>query len=204
LSSCYSIKLGVDQISIVVSQALGELIWIEGADETASDAMSLTESSQIPMIFFSYSHDDEKRRDTLKKKLKYLEVQGLATLWSDREIPPGQAWSSEIEEKLNSSIIVLFLITSSFMSSNFIYEKEMPQAIQNYEDKKTVCIPIILEDCDWESWPYMHLQALPEDARAITRWTRPDSAYKDIQVNIRKLLEQLADRTFIWRSMPKK
>lgn len=190
-------------ISKIIEQALKALELIRDIEAPIESILSST-SSSLPLIFFSYSHDDEHWRNELAKKLKYLETHGLATLWSDRKIPAGQVWNEELNEKLNESDIVLFLTTSQFMGSSFIHEEEMPRAIENYKNKKTICIPIIFEDCDWKFWPYQHLQAIPNDAKAITLWHHPDSAYKDIQENIRNALETIKNGTHLWRELPPK
>lgn len=191
-------------VSQIISHTIEELIeLVENVPDEILDEIPTSDESRIPMIFFSYSHDDDKERDTLKKKLKYLETRGMAKLWCDRQIPAGQVWSLEIEEKLNASKIVLFLISSNFMGSEFIHNEEMPRAIQNFENQMSVCIPIILEDCDWAFHPYKFLQALPDGALAITQWTRPDSAYKNIQTKIREVLSMLENNKYEWKPLPK-
>lgn len=90
------------------------------------------------------------------------------------------------------------------MGSEFIDREEKPRAIANYEAKKSVCIPIILEDCVWDFPPYKHLQAIPLDAKPITQWVRPDSAYKDIQQKIQEVLLMLEKNTYVWRPLPRK
>lgn len=198
-------------ISEVVFNALIEieLLTKDTLEVTAQEIIDST-SVSLPVIFFSYSHEDKRERNTLEKKLRYLETQALAKLWSDRKIPAGQVWDEELNEKLNEAVIVLFLITSNFMGSKFINQEEMPRAIENYNNEKTVCIPILLEDCDWDDfYPYRHLQAVPIDeeergVKAVTQWTRPDSAYKDIQKKVRTTLEEIKNGTHKWRRVPPK
>jgi hypothetical protein len=190
-------------ISKIVFKALIEIeLTTKDAPESIAQEVTSSTDSLLPMIFFSYSHEDETERKTLEKWLKYLQTYGMAKLWSDRQIPAGQVWNEELNEKLNEATIVLFLITNNFMGSEFIYNEEMPRAVANYNDEKTVCIPILLKDCDWQFYPYQHLQALPKDALPVTQWTRPDSAYKDIQEKVRTTLEEVKNKTYIWRRLP--
>ncbi|MCC6616592.1 MAG: TIR domain-containing protein [Anaerolineae bacterium] len=192
-------------ISLIVFHALQEIdALLKDVPRTLLKEEILSDPSPIPMIFFSYSHYDERQRKKLEMKLKHLEIRGLAKLWSDREIPAGQVWNEELNEKLDEAIIVLFLITSNFMASSFIEREEMPRAISNYNQERTVCIPILLEACDWKYYPYEHLQALPKDAKPVTHWTRPDSAYEDIQLKVRSTLESISSGTYKWISLPPK
>ena len=41
-------------------------------------------------LFYSYSHKDEKFRDTLAKHLALLKRQGIIAEWHDRQIRPGR------------------------------------------------------------------------------------------------------------------
>lgn len=190
-------------ISTIVSNSLMDIeSTTKDAHESQKRETITSTTLHLPVIFFSYSHEDEMERRTLEKWLKYLQTYGLAKLWSDRQIPAGQVWNEELNEKLNEATIVLFLITNNFMGSEFIYNEEMPRAIANYNDEKSVCIPVLLKDCDWQFYPYQHLQALPKDALPVTQWTRPDSAYKDIQEKVRTTLEMIKNQTYEWRYLP--
>jgi TIR domain len=192
-----------DGIAEIIYNALLEFqLTTQNLPEAAiQDAIASTESS-LPIIFFSYSHDDEVERKELEMSLKYLKTYGFASLWSDRKIPPGQVWNPELTHVLNDSTIVLFLITSNFLGSEFIYKEEMPRAILNYNAQKTVCIPVLLKACDWQLYPYEHLQAIPEGALPISQWATNDSAYTDISQKIRKVIAALKDGSYTWRKVP--
>jgi hypothetical protein len=54
----------------------------------------------------------------------------------------------------------------------------MKMALDRHRDGRTLVIPVILRDADWTRLPIAELQALPEGARPITKWSDKDSAYK--------------------------
>ncbi|MCB9459642.1 MAG: TIR domain-containing protein [Anaerolineaceae bacterium] len=190
-------------IAAIVEAVLNEFEALSSENlERVADTSSNTSTTKIPLIFFSYSHADESGRSEIAKTLKYLELRGMARLWSDRQIPAGGIWNDEINEKMNESSIVLFLITRSFMGSEFIHHEEMPRAIENYHAQKTVCVPILLEQCVWKLYPYQHLQALPDGAKPLTQWAYPDAAYQNIQEQIQKVLVLLKNREYPFVQLP--
>ena len=57
-----------------------------------------------------------------------MQRQGLLNSWSDRRIDAGQEWKREIDDNLERAEIILLLISSDFIASDYCYEKEMMRA----------------------------------------------------------------------------
>src|SRR5262245_7821804 len=70
-------------------------------------------------VFYSYAHEDESLREELDKQLKLLERQKVITGWDDRDISGGSDWRSEIHQHLEAADIVLLLVSSDFLASDF-------------------------------------------------------------------------------------
>ena len=71
-------------------------------------------------VFISYSHKDEVFKDSLTEHLSGLRRSGIISEWNDRKIIPSTDWSDQIDENLRGSEIILFLISSSFLSSDYL------------------------------------------------------------------------------------
>jgi anti-anti-sigma factor len=142
-------------------------------------------------IFYSYSHDDLPLRNQLETHLANLKRQGLVDTWSDRMITPGNEWSGEIDNKLESSQLVLLLISPSFIASDYCYDVEMKRAINRHEAGEAKVIPIILRPVDWTAAPFSKLQALPTDAKPVTRWRNRDEAFVDVVNGIRRAIDEI-------------
>jgi hypothetical protein len=52
-------------------------------------------------------------------------------------------------------------------------------------------IPIALRPADWTGAPFAGLQALPRDAKPITKWDDRDEAWTDVAKGLRKVIEQI-------------
>lgn len=140
-------------------------------------------------VFISYSHKDERYREKLEEHLKILQRLGMITTWTDRMINPGDDWKTAISNNLNSSGIILLLISSSFMASDYCYGIEMKTALERDEKDEAVAIPIILRDCLWQIGPFAKLQALPKDGKPIQKFTRKDDAYTSIAREICRIIQ---------------
>ena len=142
-------------------------------------------------LFYSYSHRNERYREKLETQLKILQRQGVIDGWHDRKIGAGKDWTSEIDHHLESAGIILLLVSDNFLASDYCYGKEMTRALERHESGSARVIPIILSHCLWEEAPFAKLQALPRDAKPITRWNDRTEAYKSVAVGIRYAAREL-------------
>ncbi len=142
-------------------------------------------------LFFSYSHKDEDLREELVKHLAILRRQGVIEAWHDRKIGAGREWAAEIDANLNNARIILLLISSDFLASDYCYDKEMLRAMERHEAGEAVVIPVILRQCDWQGGQFDKLQGLPKDCKPGTSWTNRDEAFTDIARGIRKAVAEL-------------
>ena len=154
----------------------------------------LTRSESQPNsieVFYSYSHEDEELRQQLENHLSILRRQGVITDWHYRQIGAGREWEGEIDAHLNAAHVILLLISSDFIASDYCYDVEMQRAMERHEAGEARVIPVILRPVDWEAAPFSHLQALPIGVRPVTRWEDRDEAFADIARGIRGVVEEL-------------
>jgi hypothetical protein len=142
----------------------------------------------VASLFFSYSHTDEDLRDQLEKHLSALKHQGVIETWHDRRIPAGHTLSAEIDAHLESADIILLLVSSDFLASEYCYDREMKRAMEKHESGAAVVVPVILRPCDWHDTPFGKLLAVPKDGRPITQWPSPDEAFLDVVRAIKSVL----------------
>ncbi len=144
---------------------------------------------KVAKVFFSYSHIDEELRDKLARSLSALQRQGLIAQWHDRRIGAGEEWRSAVDARLNDADIILLLISSDFIASDYCYGVEVKQAMKRHEAGKARVIPVLLRPTDWQGTPFSKLQALPKDAKPITVWSNLDEAFLDVAQALRKMIE---------------
>jgi hypothetical protein len=142
-------------------------------------------------VFISYSHKDDDLRSKLVTHLSSLKRQRKIADWFDREIEAGAEWEAQLKDKLESSPVILLLISADFLASDYCYDIEMKRAIERHKLGTALVIPIILRPCDLDGSPFMELQALPKDLKPITQWDDQDLAFLDVAKGIRRAVESL-------------
>jgi DNA-binding MarR family transcriptional regulator len=144
-------------------------------------------------VFFSYSPDDKPLRDKMAEHLSLLKRQGVISTWYDRMIVAGDERKVEIDKRLEEARVILLLISSSFMSSDYCYDIEMKRSIERHDQGEARVIPVLIRACDWESAPFARLTVLPTNRKAVTSWPNQEEAWTDIALGIRRAVEAMTE-----------
>jgi O-acetyl-ADP-ribose deacetylase (regulator of RNase III) len=144
-------------------------------------------------VFVSYAHKDEQLRDTLFDHLGGLRSGGYISSWCDGHIVPGQQWAPEIIRQLDEADIILLLVTSSFLGSDYIGRVELVRALDRHRRGEAIVIPVILRPADWQTAGLEGIQALPKDGKAVSTWPDQDTAFLDIAQGLRRTVD-------LWRA----
>ncbi len=131
-------------------------------------------------IFCCYARKDKALQMHLINHLEPLRRTGQVSTWYDREILPGTEWKQEIDKYLNTSDIVLLLISPNFMASDYCYSIEMQHALERQKRGEAHVIPIILRPVNWKEMSIGKLQALPTDGKPIVSWQDRDEAFEEV------------------------
>ena len=145
-------------------------------------------------LFFSYAHEDEEMRDELAKHLSIMRRQGIISDWSDRDITAGSEWANAIDDNLNRADIILLLVSPDFIASDYCYDVEMTRALERHDAREAIVIPVILRPTRWQNAPFSKLQALPKNAKPVTKWNDQDEAFLYIAEAIHKVAEMQAKK----------
>ncbi|WP_430409770.1 COR domain-containing protein [Kordia sp.] len=97
---------------------------------------------KMKKIFISYSNEDVYYKRELEKFLKPFQKFQLAKSWSCEEIDQG-LWDDQIQEELESSDVVIFMMSMSFAASDYILKEEVYKTFEQMAknpEKKIVCV----------------------------------------------------------------
>jgi hypothetical protein len=147
-------------------------------------------------IFISYARKDEAFMRELVSYLYPLQRDGLISSWYDGQILPGEEWAPQIKQNLEQAQVILLLISKDFLNSDYCYEIELTKAIERHKLRAASVIPVILRSCLWDQvsiggFRLSNLQALPKDAKPISRWDDPDDAFTDVAKGLLDRIQQL-------------
>jgi internalin A len=148
-------------------------------------------------VFCSYSHKDEVLRAELDTHLKLLQRQSVIDLWHDRRIPPGDDWERQIDEELDRADIILLLISSDFVASDYCYDIEVKRAMVRHNAGEARVIPVVARDVDWHSAPFAKCQPLPREGKPVAKGGRGkharDSAWRNVAEGIAQVAKELRE-----------
>jgi len=140
-------------------------------------------------LFYSYSHKDENLRERLEVHLSILNNQGLIEPWHDRKITAGRVWKNDIDDNLEAADVILLLVSSDFLASNYAYNIEFKRALERHRLGEVRVVPIILRYSDWQETPIGELQALPTDGKPVAG--RGDRAWMDVTNGLRQVITEI-------------
>lgn len=139
-------------------------------------------------VFISYAHEDKDLQKRLRSHLATLRRSDKISDWSDQELLPGEVWEDKIVGKLRSANIILLLVSNDFINSDFIWDNELPIALERHGRGEAIVVPVILRPCQWQELSIGRLQALPAGAKPVTDWPNEDQALFSIAEGIKKLI----------------
>ena len=93
----------------------------------------------------------------------------------------------------------LLLVSKDFIESDYIFGIELKRAMQRHAEKSCDVVPIIvravnIEPADAEDLPFMKLQCLPTDLKAVTSWTNRDEAWTNVAKGLRATVSSIRAR----------
>lgn len=154
--------------------------------------------SQPLKIFIIYAHKDAEFKDELISHLAPLKSSGLVDTWHDGDLQPGAVWDAEIKNQLRRADVVIPLISTHFINSDYIQGTEFKEARQRWERGEAEITPVVVRDCLWEELASLaDLQALPSNGQKIlpvTRWPDRDEAWTVIAAGLKRLCVEVRGR----------
>lgn len=145
-------------------------------------------------VFLCYTSSDLEALEQLRQQLKLLERTGLIETWYNRQILPGADYVQEIEARLNQAQVIILLVSSTFLASEYCDGKEMEHALQLHREARAVVVPVQIEPSLWDLTPLGDLQALPDNNKPVSEWRRASAAWVNVAVGIRELATAIHKR----------
>src|SRR5581483_7700084 len=141
-------------------------------------------------IFCSYADSDEGWLCEMIKHLSLSTRQGLLTLWHHQHIAPGSNWQQILDTHLETADVILLLVSSDFLASDYCYGVEMKRALERHQKGEAQVIPILIRPVDWKHAPFAHLSTLPINTKPLSLWEDKDAALAEVCETLRHLLEE--------------
>jgi len=143
-------------------------------------------------IFISYSHLDE---EWMKRIAKHLTVFRLNfDIWIDENIDPGDEWEKEIKNAIDEADIAILLISTDFLISDFIKNKELPWLGRKQELYNLRIIPFILKPSNWKEFEfYEKLDVRPKE-KSFIEFNEKNGERDKVLVDFSKHIKTFIDK----------
>jgi len=104
-----------------------------------------------PVVFVSYSREDEQWRRWFAEMLKPLVRERRLDVWSDERNVVGYEWRPQLVAAIARSRAALLLVTRTFLASDFIMDHELPALIEH----GVRLVPVLVRPCLWQEVPVL-------------------------------------------------
>jgi WD40 repeat protein len=130
-------------------------------------------------LFFSYAHDDKDRLYPIHARMQAVTERYL---WIDKVgLRTGVEWYAAIQRAIHESYGVIFAVTQAFITRPFILDKEIPWAVERFQDiQRSVLLHIRFDDAPLPAALNLPHIAHPLDAR--------DGDYERLYAELKTLL----------------
>ncbi len=97
-----------------------------------------------PKVFISYSHAD---RDFVEKLATDLIKNRILVWWDEWEIKVGDSLIRKIDEGISTSSYLVIVLSANSVDSAWVQEELRAALMLQLDEKKTIVLPILLDDC---------------------------------------------------------
>lgn len=153
-----------------------------------TDSADNTTADKPKDIFISYSKFDFRYLNELRTHLSPLVKNNKIKPWDNTDLMAGDAWDAAISIRLNQADIILLLLSSDFLATDYIWENELRPALERHKEGKAKLVPIILRPCNWQESPIAFLNALPQKGKPISTYQDRDEAWLEIVEALQKII----------------
>ena len=154
-----------------MEQFIDQRIQAECAMAATQPTMLAGEAIARTKVFISYAHKDNCWRERLVEHLGVLATQGLLDMWDDRKIGAGEAWFEQIHQHMSSAKVAILLISSSFLTSDFILTHEIPKLFDQHAENGMHIYPLLVRPCPWQEVSWLaRMQLRPPEAKALASY----------------------------------
>ena len=156
-------------------------------------------SSLMPdQIFISYAHADGRWLEEFSKMLAPAASKGLVDPWSDARIQSGEDWQAKIRDALARARVALLLVTSEFLSSPFIREKELRSILAAANDGALQLYWVPISESLFEYTDLGKIQAASDPKQPLANLGVPEQRNAVAEI-CRKILDGLGQLPIVTR-----
>jgi hypothetical protein len=140
-------------------------------------------------VFVSYAREDRRwlepddRFNLVPFLAESLRRQNVV-FWFDKELQPGDEFKRQIESEIDHSQIALLIVSQSFLNSEFIEGREMPRIAARAAQGKMIVMPVLVEPCAWNDYPFLADRQMVPSASPLIDFTESEPKWARVRYQI--------------------
>jgi hypothetical protein len=141
-------------------------------------------------LFVCYSQKNDKQKKELLERIRALGCDEGLISFNDRDIPPCEDWDRQIRRKLDQADVVLLLVSTAMLATDYVQRVELPRACDRADRKETLIFPVILEKCHWEDRRFAKYNAVPDKGKPVLDHKPQRDGWYAVADGLKRILEQ--------------
>lgn len=139
----------------------------------------------VKKVYIAYADADVKWLQRLRSALYVLQSRGVE-IWDRSQIPAGRVWREDLQRAIDSSSVMVVLLTADYFASPFNGGEELPALLKARRQNGTELIPLLVRACFYDNFPEV-AKLVPLDAQPLASF---NAAAIDDRLNV--LAKQVA------------
>jgi hypothetical protein len=127
----------------------------------------------------------------LRQQLSVYERSGLIASFTDYALKAGDPIEDRIRTEIESAQIIVLLVSSAFLASEFIDRVELADALTRHHAGKVRLIPVIARPSPWQETEFANLRALPRTGRPIDSHGNRQAALLEVALGIAEVAREI-------------
>lgn len=152
----------------------------------------LVAPNEAVTLFFSYQDNskDLKWVERLQKQLILWQRAGMIHAWHMGALEVGEAWEELSIQRLNSSQVILLLVSPDYIDDGDLYNLHVTRAMERRATGDAIVIPILVRPtAGLHTTPFAHLKPTPSDEKPMSQWADDDLASMTVAQEIMRVVE---------------
>lgn len=127
-------------------------------------------------VFVSYAHKDKRWLDRLKAALEPYVREKAIEVWDDTKIDFGADWQDEIQKALSRAHVAVLLVSTAFMASEFIANRELQAFFKKRKKQGMRILPVLIGPSMFQEHEVLSkVQAVNRPNRLLSKMKRSDA-----------------------------
>jgi hypothetical protein len=154
-------------------------------------------------VFISYSQSDteivESIFNKIQRKPPFLigSREYKYTFWWDKYIMVGDRWERDIIHNITECDVALCFVSENFVLSNYINKKELPLAIERYDEEGVPIIGFLLSNCNFQNSEIKRFQLMPkeyQEFKPYDKWKDKEEVLEMLMLKLKKAAYKSLER----------